>query len=120
MAMERRKGAPRMHREMPEDEHKILAELWYTLIGTNGEGAIERLRNLEEHVERLDKKLNDYFQEKREASCFYMIDKNKHAAVRIEKTRTLRETIKFVFSEGIKIGIAMGIFSAIGKLVGIL
>lgn len=117
---EQRKRDRRMHREMPDDEHKIIAELWYVLIGTNGEGVLERLRTLEERFSKLQDDLERYLTQARKESCFYIVDKKKRTAIRVEKTRTFRETVKFVLAEGIKIGIALGVFTAIGEMLGLI
>ncbi len=51
-----------MNRKKPESNEDTINELWYTVIGTNGEGLADRLK-------RMETKLDDYFQEAHESAA---------------------------------------------------
>jgi Uri superfamily endonuclease len=44
----RRKDQSMAYREPPENDHDVLMALWYAIVGTNGEGVMERVKRLEE------------------------------------------------------------------------
>jgi hypothetical protein len=101
-----------MYRKKPESNEETLNELWYTVIGTNGEGLADRLK-------RMETKLDDYFQRGgKEASCYFLKNKSIEERNNLKRRTTWAAIAKFGVSEGIKIGTAIGAFSAIGKLIG--
>lgn len=89
-----------MHREKPDSADEMLNQLWYAIIGTNGEGMLTR-----QHV--LEEKFNEYISKDRKESCYYLADKEEGRS----RNAKLRDMVKFGISEGIKIGAALGIFT---------
>lgn len=101
-----------MNRKKPESNEDTINELWYTVIGTNGEGLADRLK-------RMETKLDDYFQHGgKEASCYFLKNKTATELNNLKRRTTWVAIAKFGISEGIKIGTAIGVFSAVGKLIG--
>ena len=101
-----------MQREKPTDPNEVLNHLWYTVIGTNGEGLFET-------VKRVEDKLDEYFLGGgKEKTCYFLRNKEEVDGVLRRRKRTLGSMSKYLLSEGVKIGTAMGVFAAIGKMVG--
>lgn len=116
---ERRQIERRHYRKKPESESDTISELWFAIVGTNGEGLHSRMDNLEASFTELVNKLNGYLRHGRKDSCFYLVDKGTQEGVRVERRRTFKDWLKFALGEGVKIGIALGVFSAIGRLLGL-
>ena len=89
-----------MHREKPSSSDDMLTELWYAVIGTNGEGMMTRQKELED-------KFDEYIASERERTCFYLKDKEDGG----KRNAKILSIIKYAVSEGIKLGTAIGAFS---------
>lgn len=115
---ERRHIERRHYRQKPESQDDTISELWFAIVGVDGEGLNSRMDNLESAFTELVRKLNGYLRRGRKESCFYLVDRSKQAVIRVESRRSFTDWVKFALGEGVKIGIALGVFSAIGRLLG--
>lgn len=115
---ERRHIERRHYRKKPDSNDETLSELWFAIVGTNGEGLHSRVDNIEGAFTTLVHQLNTYLHSGRKGSCFYLADKGKEGKVLEERKRSFRDWAKFALGEGVKIGVALGVFSAMGKVLG--
>lgn len=86
--------------QRPESSEEMLFQLWFAVVGSNGEGLCSRVKNIEEHQKK-------YAESDRKNTCYYLHDKEEGRT----RTGKLVDMAKWGISEGVKIGAALGIFT---------
>lgn len=79
----------------PSSTEEMVEQLWYAIIGTNGEGALQQIKCNREGIERIEELFGKYITEQRPRTCYYLqaVEQGKARKASKREDKRLRITL---------------------------
>jgi len=105
------------HVPRPSSTDEMVEQLWYAIIGTNGDGALVQIKQNRQATYRVEKKLNRYLRKERKATCYYLAAVSGGRVTAAEHREAKRVRLMLLALIPAYAGTAFGLFQLIRGLV---